>query len=116
MRMCSAEKCCLKERFRVLLRTLRAGSAIDVHIFWRVHLSTIIDKALHRMSPVAFTLNTYMAEGLGSNLVQLAWMLIECTIQSLTVALRALRIIARQHPLHRAEKQCVKFRLSVGQI
>ena len=45
--------------------------AIGVHVLWRVHLNANIDKALHRMSPVAFTLNTYLAKGSGSNFVQI---------------------------------------------
>ena len=45
--------------------------AIGVQIRWRVHLNANVDKALHRMSPVAFTLNTYLAEGSSSNFVQI---------------------------------------------
>ncbi len=44
---------------------------IAVDIRWRVQINANVDKALHRMSPIAFTLNRYLAEGAGSNLVQI---------------------------------------------
>ena len=37
---------------------------------WRVRLHVEVPPALHRMSPVVFVLNTYLAEGAGANLVQ----------------------------------------------
>jgi cold shock CspA family protein len=43
----------------------------DIVIRWRVQIHANVDKALHRMSPIAFTLNRYLAEGAGSNLVQI---------------------------------------------
>jgi cold shock CspA family protein len=45
--------------------------ATGIQIRWRVQLNVNVDEVLHRMSPVAFTLNTYLAEGAGSNLVQI---------------------------------------------
>ncbi|MGQ9371733.1 DUF2357 domain-containing protein [Azospirillum sp. ST 5-10] len=39
---------------------------------WRVHLNVEVPSPLQRMSPVAFALNTYLAEGAGANLVQVA--------------------------------------------
>lgn len=45
--------------------------AIDIGIRWRVQISANVDKALHRMSPIAFTLNRYLAEGAGSNLIEI---------------------------------------------
>jgi hypothetical protein len=37
---------------------------------WRVRLHVEVPPALHRMSPVVFALNTYLAEGAGANLIQ----------------------------------------------
>jgi cold shock CspA family protein len=45
--------------------------ATGIQVHWRVRLDINVDEVLHRMSPVAFTLNTYLAEGAGSNLVQI---------------------------------------------
>jgi cold shock CspA family protein len=45
--------------------------AIDIDIRWRVQINADVDKALHRMSSIAFTLNRYLAEGAGSNLVHI---------------------------------------------
>lgn len=45
--------------------------AIAIDIRWRVQINANVDKALHRMSPIAFTLNRYLAEGAGSNLVHI---------------------------------------------
>ena len=45
--------------------------SIDICIRWRVQINANVDKALHRMSPIAFTLNRYLAESAGSNLVQI---------------------------------------------
>ena len=45
--------------------------AIDVYILGRVHHNANVDRAFHRMSPVALTLNACLAEGASSNLVQM---------------------------------------------
>ena len=45
--------------------------AIDISIRWRVQIKVSVDKALHRMSPIAFTLNRYLTDGADSNLVHI---------------------------------------------
>lgn len=57
--------------FAKLVRQLDARFAnLGATPHWRVRLHVGVPSALHRMSPVAFALNTYLAEGAGANLVQ----------------------------------------------
>ncbi|MBN9562199.1 MAG: DUF2357 domain-containing protein [Alphaproteobacteria bacterium] len=57
--------------FAKLVRQLDARLAsFGATPHWRVRLDVEVPPALHRMSPVAFALNTYLAEGAGANLVQ----------------------------------------------
>jgi hypothetical protein len=59
--------------FAKLVRQLDARLAsLGATPHWRVHLHVEVPPALHRMSPVAFALNTYLAEGAGANLVHVA--------------------------------------------
>lgn len=59
--------------FAKLIRQIDARFAsIDAAPHWRVRLNVNVPPALHRMSPVAFALNTYLAEGAGANLVHVA--------------------------------------------
>ena len=53
-----------------LVRQLDARFAsVGAPLQWRVRLNVDIPPVLHRMSPVAFALNTYLAEGASANLV-----------------------------------------------
>ena len=57
--------------FARLIRRIDARLAsLGTTQHWRVRLHVEVPLALHRMSPVAFVLNTYLAEGAGANLVQ----------------------------------------------
>lgn len=57
--------------FARLIRRIDARLAsLGATQHWRVRLHVEVPLALHRMSPVAFVLNTYLAEGAGANLVQ----------------------------------------------
>ncbi|MEF8701259.1 MAG: DUF2357 domain-containing protein [Candidatus Accumulibacter sp. UW20] len=47
-------------------------SALEALPSWRVRLDVNVPPALHRMSAVTFALNTYLVEGSGANLVQVA--------------------------------------------
>lgn len=59
--------------FAKLIRQIDARFAsIGAAPHWRVRLNVKVPPALHRMSSVAFALNTYLAEGAGANLVQVA--------------------------------------------
>ncbi len=59
--------------FAKLVRQIDARFAsIGATPHWRVRLDVNVPKALHRMSPVAFALNTYLADGAGANLVHVA--------------------------------------------
>ena len=54
-----------------LVRQLDARLAsLGATLHWRVRLHVEVPPALHRMSPVVYVLNTYLAEGAGANLVQ----------------------------------------------
>jgi cold shock CspA family protein len=57
--------------FAKLVRQLDARLAyLGATPHWRVRLQVGVPPALHRISPIAFALNTYLAEGAGANLVQ----------------------------------------------
>lgn len=59
--------------FAKLVRQLDARFAsLGAALQWRVRLSVDVPPTLHRMSPVAFALNSYLAEGAGANLVHVA--------------------------------------------
>jgi cold shock CspA family protein len=59
--------------FAKLVRQIDARfSSIGATPYWRVRLNVNVPPELHRMSPVAFALNTYLAEGAGANLVHVA--------------------------------------------
>jgi len=59
--------------FAKLIRQIDARFAsINAAPQWRVRLNVNVPSALYRMSPVAFALNTYLAEGAGANLVHVA--------------------------------------------
>jgi len=59
--------------FAKLIRQIDARCAsIGAAPHWRVRLKVNVPPELHRMSPVAFALNTYLAEGAGANLVHVA--------------------------------------------
>lgn len=59
--------------FAKLVRQIDARfSSIGISPHWRVRLDVSVPPALHRMSPVAFALNMYLAEGAGANLVHVA--------------------------------------------
>jgi hypothetical protein len=54
-----------------LVRQLDARFAsLGATLHWQVRLQVEVPPALHRMSPVAFVLNTYLVEGAGANLVE----------------------------------------------
>lgn len=57
--------------FAKLVRQLDARLAsLGATPQWRVRLHTEVPQALHRMSPVAYALNTYLVDGAGTNLVR----------------------------------------------
>jgi cold shock CspA family protein len=59
--------------FAKLVRQIDARFAsIGATPRWRVRLDVNVPEALYRMSPVAFALNSYLAEGAGANLVHVA--------------------------------------------
>lgn len=45
-------------------------AALGVEVHWRVQLNVDLPSELHRMSKVAFTLNSYLSKGAGNNLVR----------------------------------------------
>ena len=45
-------------------------AALGVEVPWRVQLNIELPSELHRMSRVAFALNTYLSKGVGNNLVR----------------------------------------------